>query len=195
MALAYLFALIVGLGILLLQAVLGGKDKGDAGDAAQKELDADDAIAPDLDGGAASTIGDFAALFLTTRFWIFALLAFGLTGSLLHWFDLAAPPVAAALSSAMGLASGLFAAYSLRALRRASTTTNAHVAEAVGQVGRVLVPLQKGALGQIRIQLKGQTVDLAATTDEIELARGEAILIEEIDGSVARVCRRPAELE
>jgi len=57
------------------------------------------------------------------------------------------------------------------------------------------VALAPGKTGQIRVELKGQSVDLLATTDEEELARGEAILIEEIEGSVARVSRRPRELE
>ncbi len=66
--------------------------------------------------------------------------------------------------------------------------------QAVGQIGKVLVPLEKRQLGQVRVELGGSSVDLMATTDEALLARGEEVLIDEVNGGVAHVSRRPDEL-
>jgi membrane protein implicated in regulation of membrane protease activity len=172
----YLAALLVGLGIPVAQLVMGSGQEG--ADHGHGEPVADDAL----------------ALFLTTRFWVFSSLGFGLSGSLLALFALASPVVVAVLAAGAGLTSGLFAALAFRAVRRMSVSTTANAREAIGRTGRVLVPCSKGRVGQVRIALAGQTVDLMATTDEDELARGEAILVEDMRGEVAHVTARPDEL-
>ncbi len=177
----YLIALLVGLGILLAQIVIGSGDghggHGGGGHGNGEPI-ADDAV----------------ALFLSSRFWIFFSLAFGLSGSLLTFFALAPSSIVAVIASLGGLASGLFAALAFRAARRLSVSTSASASEAIGSMGRVLVPCAKGKVGQVRIALKGQTVDLMATTDEEEIARGDEVLIEDMRGEVAHVSPRPHEL-
>ena len=174
----YLGALVVGLGILMAQVVMGSGNGHGGVEHGHGEPLADDAV----------------ALFLSSRFWIFFALAFGLSGSLLTFFALASPLLVGVLTSALGLASGLFAALAFRAVRRMSVHTSASASDAIGTTGRVLVPCAKGKVGQVRIALKGQTVDLMATTDEDEIARGDAILIEDMRGEVAHVSPRPDEL-
>ncbi len=65
--------------------------------------------------------------------------------------------------------------------------------DAVGSVGKVLVPVSRRAHGKVRIELKGQTVDLLATTDDEDLEAGEMVLVEEMESGKARVARPPAE--
>jgi membrane protein implicated in regulation of membrane protease activity len=189
----YLFALALSLGLLVLQIAMGAGGHGAGGD---HDLGGHDAGHPDPahDHGAHAEPGALALL-LSTRFWIFFALASGLSGSLLHYLDLAGPTLTAAIAAGAGIAAGLFAALAFRAARRATTGAAASTTEAVGRTGRVLVACAPGKVGQVRIELGGHSVDLLATTDDDELARGEAILIEEVERGVARVSRRPAELE
>jgi membrane protein implicated in regulation of membrane protease activity len=174
----YLAALVVSLGVLVAQAVMGDHH-GAHGHGGDHAAVADDAV----------------ALFLSSRFWIFFALAFGLSGALLTWFALASPGAVGAIAGAAGAAGGLFASLAFRALRRASISTSADAREAAGQVGRVLIACGQGRVGKVRIELKGQSVDLMATTDaEGGLARGDDVLVESVRGEVAHVSARPKEL-
>lgn len=200
MGLVYLFALVVGLGTLLVQIAMGLK--GDAHAEGEPELEAgghgghagpagSKDIGKAVDSGEASAL----SLFLSTRFWIFASLAFGMSGSLIHVFELAGPIATLVIAGLTGIGSGLFAVLAFRAIKRAANTTTSHASDAVGQVGRVLVACGKGRKGQVRVELRGHSVDLLATTDDEAIARGELILVEDVQGGVAHVSRRPPELE
>jgi membrane protein implicated in regulation of membrane protease activity len=200
MGLVYLFALVVGLGTLLVQIAMGLK--GDAHAEGEPELEAgghdgheghagSKDVVKAVDSGEASAL----SLFLSTRFWIFASLAFGMSGSLIHVFELAGTIATLVIASLTGIGSGLFAVLAFRAIKRAANTTTSHTSDAVGQVGRVLVACGKGRKGQVRVELRGHSVDLLATTDDEAIARGELILVEDVQGGVAHVSRRPPELE
>jgi len=192
MGLVYLASLVFGLGVLLLQVVFGGKDVGHHGDlgGAHGTLDGKH-LGKDL----AAHDTSFLALVLSTRFWIFAALAFGLSGSLMHLFALAGTVVTALIAGDAGVASGLFATLAFRAVGRGSVTTTSTASDAVGQIGKVLVGVSRGRVGQVRIELRGHSVDFLATTDDEEIPRGERVLVEEVRGSVVHVTRRPPELE
>ena len=210
MGYAYLFALIVGLGILSIQSVLGSKDA-DAdhdhdldvdGDA---ELDADADADADADGdhGAnahtdheAGWDAGFVALFLSVRFWVFASLGFGMSGSLLTFLTSVGVVPTAITAIVMGLACGLGAATAFRALKRSSGHVAEHTSEsAVGMIARVIVPLPEKGIGKVRIELGGRTVDLMAQTTGLRIERGDQVVIEEVDGEMARVGRAPDELK
>jgi len=225
---AYLFALVVGFGILLVQTLMGSKETdGDAHgelDAAGSDLHADGAgdvghdvshdvghdVSHDVGGGHKdlghstegqagkdlSVVGGLAALLLSTRFWIFAFLGFGLSGTLLHYvFGSVSGLATAATAIVAGLLSGLTASLAFRALRKTSSKTVTNTATAVGKVARVLVPCSKDGLGQVRILLDGQTVDLSAKTTELRIERGDSVLVEEVEGDVALVSKAPPEIE
>ncbi|MCA9639590.1 MAG: NfeD family protein, partial [Myxococcales bacterium] len=99
----------------------------------------------------------------------------------------------------LGLLSGFGVSWVFRALGRAQTTSGGTARDAVGQVGKVLVPCSKGGRGKVRIELRGQTVDFMVTTDEEALAAGDLVLVEDVDtsggntGGVLQVSRAPAE--
>jgi membrane protein implicated in regulation of membrane protease activity len=194
MGLVYVFALVVGLGILGLQTIFGGKggghDVGDHGDASGEELTTDDGV-----GKPMGESFDFVAFFLSFRFWIFASLAFGMSGVVLHYLALTTPLIVFLLAVGSGLGAGLFASFAFRYISRSSVSSTADVTTARGSIGRVLVPVGKDQKGQIRIVLRGQTVDLIATTDGEALERGDEVIVEEIDGgNTARVSKSPSEL-
>ena len=198
MGLVYLASLVISLGILLVQVAFGGQDgEHDLGHAAghMGGAPADPAAGHELiKGGHPGDDGPLAVV-LSFRFWIFALLGFGLSGSLLHFLSLAGTGAAALLAGAAGLGSGAFASLVVRAVARSSASSSVNLSEAVGREARVLVACAKGRTGQVRIALRGQSVDLLASTDEADIARGEPVLIEDVRDGVAQVSRRPRELD
>jgi membrane protein implicated in regulation of membrane protease activity len=185
---AYLFALVVSLGVLMIQIALGARGGGHHGDLGSGGHGAH--------GHHAAADGDagFWTLFLSLRFWTFAALGFGLSGTLLHRLVQADPIVALSVATAMGLGSGLFAAMAFRMLRKGSGGTEARASQASGRMGRVVVSIKKGVPGQVRVEIGGSSVDLLATTDEEEIAHGEAVIVEDVHENVARVSRRPDDL-
>ncbi|APR80603.1 Hypothetical protein A7982_05950 [Minicystis rosea] len=185
MGLAYLFALVVALGMLAVQIAAGTRGAGHHGGLAPAGHDAD-AASPDQLG--------LWTLFLSLRFWTFAALGFGLSGSLMHFFALAGPFAVLAIATVAGLASGLFAELAFRAVHRSATATETRASHAVGRIGRVVVPCGRGVTGQVRIQLGGASVDLLAITDDEAIGKGEPVLVEDVQQNVARVSRKPDEL-
>lgn len=194
MGILYLAALIVGFGTIALQLVMGGDHDAEAGGGGDADADAG-ADHGDGDHGdhAHGEVG-FLPIFLSLRFWTFTLLAFGLFGSLVHYLDLANALVTLVIAAGLGLGSGLLASLTFRALAKSEASSGATDRDAVGQVGKVMIPLGKGARGKIRIELKGQTVDYVATTDEEELEAGQLVMIEEMRETTAHVSRAPAEV-
>lgn len=172
----YLAALIIGAGTLLLQAVLGHDHDADG----DHDHDHDD-------GGAAS-------LLLSSRFWIFLALAFGLSGALLTLFRLAGSTLIFVLASGSGLGSGLLAALVIRALKRGQVSGVANADEAIGRIAEVLIPCERGRIGKVRLQLRGQTMDLLARGGDEAIGAGSKVVIEDIDGGIALVSRAPEEL-
>ena len=148
MWLVYVAALVIGLGVLLLQAVLGSH-----GGAEHHEIGA----APGHDDHGDSGVGGFVGALLSLRFWIFASLAFGLSGSLIHAFALAGPVATFLIALGAGLASGAFAVAVFRALTRGAAAPTPLTSSAVGQIAKVLVPLEKGQVGQVRVALGNLT--------------------------------------
>jgi membrane protein implicated in regulation of membrane protease activity len=171
----YLAALIIGAGTLLLQAVLG------------HDHDSDHDHDHDHDDGAIS-------LLLSTRFWIFLALAFGISGTLLTLFQLAGTVAIFALAGGTGVASGVFAAWVIRTLKRGQVSGVASADEAVGKIAEVLIPCEEGRIGKVRLQLRGQTMDLLARGGAEPIAIGTKVVIEDIEGGIARVSKAPAEL-
>jgi membrane protein implicated in regulation of membrane protease activity len=128
------------------------------------------------------------------RFWSFALLAFGLVGTLLTMFGFATGGVALALAAVAGVVSGVFAATVVNRLLHASPQTSASYGDVLGRVGRLIVPVTPDGPGKVRVDVGGTSVDLIARAREaIDL--GEAVVVEEVtsDGE-AQVSRAPKEL-
>jgi len=183
----YIAALIIGFGTIALQLVMAGDSDADADAGGGHDVSHGDAHDAHGDGG-------FLPIFMSLRFWTFSFLAFGLSGTLLHYLDLASPVLILPIALALGLLSGFVASWTFRMLGRTEPNSAASTRDAIGQVGKVLIPLGKSSRGKIRMERKGQTVDLLATTDEEELEAGQMVLIEEVRESTAHVSRAPNEL-
>ena len=193
----YLAALVLGLGVQALQFVMSGADAGADADT-DLGLDGDAELGGDLDHDLAGHdlghgAGGFLPILLSIRFWTFGALAFGLSGSLLHFLQLAPTSVTPVVAVATGLTAGFFASWAFKQLARSTTTSGATATEAVGQVGKVLVPLEKGARGKVRIQLRGQTTDYLAFSDDGDFEAGAEVLITDVEEGQVRVARAPAE--
>ncbi|MEM1033809.1 MAG: hypothetical protein AAGN82_25975 [Myxococcota bacterium] len=212
MGYAYLFALVVGLGIVGIQAIMGSKDVDVDGDGDVDAFDKDFSIEGDgeaafdgdgdaeahasASGGVTDGVLDLVTLFLSIRFWVFFCLGFGLAGTLLTYLTGVGAGATAATASALGVGSGLLAALAFRTLKRtASRAVQSTTAGAVGRVGRVVVPPHEQRLGKVRIELSGQTFDLLARTKGPRIDIGEAVIIEEVEGEMAMVSRAPRELQ
>lgn len=192
----YLAALIVGAGTIGVQLFMGhDTDAGGADMHADFSTDADMDVAGgphldaahELEGGA----GGFAAIFLSLRFWTFGLLAFGMVGTLLFYLHLASSPVTLVAALAMGLGSGFVASSVFRALKRSSVSSAAEAGDAVGQVGKVLVPCERGGHGKVRLEVRGQSIDYLATTDDESLSDGELVLVEQVEDGTLHVSKAP----
>src|SRR6185295_9508157 len=175
MWLLYLLALILGGGILLVQLVGGGHHDG-----------ADHLGGGDhLGGPDHHPVGGPGVL--STRSVTYGLFAFGFTGTLLHALRLTSPIAALALAAVSGVAVTLSVGTALRALGDPAASGEAALLEARGRPGRVLVRLSREQRGKVRVQIKGQTVDLLATTAGDELAAGAEVRVVDVRGDVAVV--------
>jgi hypothetical protein len=177
MWLVYAIALILGGGTVLLQVLAGSDHHIGVADAS---LDAHHApTGPGI---------------LSTRSVTFAVFAFGLVGSVLHVLRLASPGAVLALAVVSGVVSGLVAGLAFRALGHEGASGEAGLHEAKGQRARVLVPCARAQRGKIRARIKGQLVDMMATTDEAEIAAGREVLIVDVHDDVAHVVTAPEAL-
>jgi len=148
------------------------------------------------DGHDQSTASALLSLF-GLRFWSFGSAFFGLTGVVLH---LVGGPALAALapmiSGGVGVAAGLGASTTFRALSRDTIGQVRGASALVGREGKLLLPVAPGQRGKVRMPVPGGgDVDLVAESDENEsLDAGAEVLIVEVRGNVAVVERAPASL-
>jgi membrane protein implicated in regulation of membrane protease activity len=131
------------------------------------------------------------------RFWSFGSAFFGLTGLLLHLVGGPVLAVAAPLiSGGVGVAAGLGASTTFRALARDTIGQVQGASALVGREGRLLLPVARAQRGKVRMPVPGGGhVDLLAESDDDDaLDAGAEVLIVEVRGNVAVVERAPAAL-
>lgn len=152
----------------------------------------DQEVGHDASGHDVGIGADFLLWSLTSiRFWTFFFAFFGLTGLTLEGLGIVdSSMVTLALSIATGLTTGYGAAGVIRWLSRDTSGVAPSSADYVGKSVRVVVPLEAGSTGKVRLQLKGQWVDVLAFADEDEsfASKDEAMIIE-MDGTRARIAR------
>jgi membrane protein implicated in regulation of membrane protease activity len=134
------------------------------------------------------------SIFSSFRFYMFAAIAFGAVGAPATAFDSGAPTLTLVVALVTGVGLGGLAALGFRALGRETLSSSADAAEVLGQVGRVLVACEKGRTGKVRLTIRGQIIDVIATTDEPRLEPGTGVIVQDVhDGSV-HVCEAPIEV-
>lgn len=173
MWLVYLIALVLGGGVLLLQIIGGSKGDLDHG----------------LDGHVHHDFGHHGPEpgVISTRALVYALFTFGFVGGALHIVGLTSPGVAAVVAVAAGVAAGLSVGYVFARIGHPEASGSAGYDEAKGLRARVLLACAPDRVGKIRLQLKGQTVDLRATSVAGTLPEGAEVTVIEVRDDMARV--------
>lgn len=169
MWLLYLLALILGGGIMLVQLVAGSDHH-------------------DLDHGEGPHPYEGPGV-LSIRSATYGLFTFGFVGGALHVLALARPGLALAGGLVTGALTTFFVGLTFRRLSDPEATGEAGFHEAKGGLGRVLVACSRGGRGKIRVSLKGQQVDMLATTDEESIPAGTEVRVVEVRDDVAHVAR------
>jgi membrane protein implicated in regulation of membrane protease activity len=186
----YIFTLIVGAALLGASILLGGHDASGSGDGDAGQLDAGSSGAH-TGGSDAGDLGGLLSMFASLRFWVFFLAFFGLTGLVFELLDLVGSSLATlGLASAMGLGVGTLASWAVRRLGGESGGNVPESGDYVGKTARVMVRVQQGAVGKVRVDVKGTSIDLLASgLDGEAFESDEEVLIVEMDGTRARVAR------
>lgn len=177
----FIGALIIGLGALALQA-FGGHDT--------------DMHGGDVHGGDGHDAEHGSPLMVVAslRFWAFALLAFGLVGTLLLVFGFAGPWLALAIASGFGVAAGFIAASVVQRLMHRGASSHAQETDLVGLIGRIVVPSSATGMGKARLRVKASYVDYVVRSTE-PLDEGETVVVEEVEDGTLVVSRAPKELK
>lgn len=173
----YLFAAVLGGGLLLI-GMVGGE--GDAGDAVDADVDLDSKIS-----GWKHAFSFQAAAY--------SLAAFGLTGTALTLLG-AAPVATLVLAVLMGLVGGTLVGVVFDWLKRNQSGFGEPSDHYIGGIGRAEVRIPSGGRGRIELVHKGRAFTLPATSTGGEIERHEHVVVIDLVDGVALVDRAPKEL-
>jgi len=174
----YIFAAILGGGLLLLGAVAGDGDAG--GDSI--ELD------PDFGG---KDLGWKKALSFRTA--AYALAAFGLTGTALSFLD-AQPRLTLLLAAAMAILGGTLATALFGWLARTQGGFGESSESYIGGIASAEIRIPVEGRGRVHLVHRGRAFTLPAVTHNDEIGRGETVIILDVVDGVALVERAPRDL-
>lgn len=179
MLVAYLVSLFVGGVLVLMSAFAGhGHDVGDH-EVAHGGHDADVWLP-----------------FLSIRFWTYGLTAFGLTGVGMVFTAGMSAPAALPWAISGGLAVGFLVSLLARLARKGETNSAAMRDDFNGKVARVIVPIRPGLPGKIRVQVKGDWIELLALPEHgTEISADEEVIIVGLENDRARVVSKSALLD
>lgn len=168
----YVGCLIVGGGLVLISFFSDTDHDADV----DMDLDVDMDVDMDMDMDADHDVGDIAhsidgadALWLpllSLRFWIFFAAFFGLTGTILHLLDQSSWQLTLGTSLGFGVGAGWLVSTIVRKLRNAKVDSNIDpMRDYVGTTGEVVLAIEPGEPGLVRLKVKGVDVDLTAITE------------------------------
>lgn len=184
-------ALLMFGGVLLGASVfLGGNDAAgelDAGgdlELGEPSVDSGDGPGEALDLHGADTV---LWPLRTMRFWTFFAAFCGLTGVTLEFLAIPSQ-ITAVASVALGIAVGGAASWTLRKLGQIKSGEASDGHDYIGKQAQVLVPVRPGQAGKIRVQVRGQTLDMLAISDGSQaLTAQDKVMIIEMEGTRARI--------
>ena len=103
---------------------------------------------------------------------------FGATGLILTQMNESVEPVRAWIAAGTGFASGLIAAAMVRWLQTHEADSTARDRDMLGLRARVTVPIRERQVGRIRATVKGELLDILATSEEpLALPEGSEVVI------------------
>lgn len=185
----YVIAAVFGLVFILVTALTG--HHGDTSFDAHADADAgsgDVSHGHDYDAGM-----DFWLHFLSVRFWTYFSAAFGTIGLLLTTLSDAREPLIAIASLGSGLVAAIAIVFAFAYMRKTETSSSTALLDLIGVSAKVLVAVRKESPGKIRAEVKGEFLDLLATTeDDTVIETGSEAVIVGVEGSRAIVVSRKA---
>ncbi len=183
----YLFAMVVGVGLLLFSILGGGDSDVDAPDV---DVDIDADVDFDGDLSPAGAVGDVVLGLFRPRNLTFLLAAFGTTGALLTWTR-GSDADTLLLASAMGAGAWMLSHAVFTWLRRTDSGIEAlSDRDLEGSIGTVTLPIVPGSRGRVTIVIAGRQTYLTARLEPgvtEALAPGTEVLIRRTDNGVAEV--------
>ena len=197
---AYIVAMVVGGGLILLSAFAGLTGHADAPDADhdvhfdtdhEHDLNEVHAQAHAHEGASESWLP-----FLSLRFWTYFFGGWGLCGFLLAMTRQTVEPVTVTFATCVGIAVGMLAFVATRLLRKSELDSKISSKDFLGASGRLVVAARPGQLGKARLEIKGEILDILVVSDnDQEIEAGEDVFVVGVDGSQARVTRQRELLE
>jgi hypothetical protein len=173
----YIFAAILGGGLLLI-GMLGG------------EADGGDVVGVDMELGSQGAGWKHAFSFQAAAY---ALAAFGLTGSLLSWLGTPGPLTLLA-SAVMAVAGGALVGLVFSWLKRNQGGFSEPSEHYIGGIGRAEIRIPSDGRGRIELVHRGRSFTLPAVSTGGEIDRYETVVILDVIDGVAHVDRAPKEL-
>jgi membrane protein implicated in regulation of membrane protease activity len=176
----YVICAVLG-GILIVLSLMGHGDHG-------HDLSHDLSHDADHDHDFGSTVW---APFFSLRFWTYFATGIGLTGLALTYFSPLREPMVGILSAATGVLSGLMTVALMGLMRRSESDSSVQSKDLSGVEADVLVPIRPGQIGKIRCRIKGELLDLLASSDENQdFPVGAQVVIVEFEGDRVKVISR-----
>lgn len=180
----YIVSLVVG-GALVVLSLFGG-DSHHGGD-----HDFHAGADHDADHGDGSQ--DVWIPFFSLRFWTYFAMTFGAAGLILTFLVKTAEPTAGMFAGATGLITGLLVSFGMRMLSKSDIDSSIKSSEMMGKEAQVVVAIRPGQLGRVRISVKGEVLELLASSDDVDaLEAGATAVIVEMDGDRVKVVGRKA---
>ncbi len=134
--------------------------------------------------------------FFSLRFWTYALSAFGIVGLLSRWLTETATTIELAGCIGAGVIAGLVAQYGFLLARKSESDSMVRESDIVGKVADVQVAVRGAECGRIRIESRGEFLDLLAQSPSGEtFLAGERVVIVDLNGSTAIVASTEAIFE
>ena len=187
----YIVSAIVGGGLVLVSAFTGHghQDMGPDHDAGPDHGDAEHGH----DGQAEAHIW---LPFLSLRFWTYFFASFGVAGLLLTKAGGLFEPVVGTISAGTGLTVGILISYLMRIARRMEADSSPKTQDFLGATCRVVVTVRPGSAGKIRVNIKGETIEmLALPNDDETLEIGTEAVIIALENDRVRVMSAASLLE
>lgn len=205
----YIAAAIIGGGLVLVSALGSVFGHGADGDASfdhdvEVEVDGDIDLDHDMDhdlgehaadaaGKVTDSFNGFAEWipFLSLRFWVAFTAAFGILGLVMTLLKSGTEPGILIMALITGFLTGTVVHTLITWIKRHLKDSSVEEKDLVGVHGKVLVPARGADPGKIRIEVKGDIIDLLAVSDDgRDIDAGSEIFVVAVEGNHARIARQ-----
>lgn len=182
MLIAYIFCAVLGGGLILLSLFGGGHGHGhdishDIGHDVGHDVGHDAGHGHDSHEATGQHDGPWIPFF-SLRFWTYQIGVFGAMGLILSLMNESVEPTRAFIAAGTGFVSGLIAAAMVRWIQTHEADSTARDRDMLGLRARVTVPIREQQLGRIRATVKGELLDILATSeDRLALPEGSEVVI------------------